>query len=61
MKTVIIALPVDDDTDIFDVQAVVAQAFPTGGDDRRDCCVYESAQALADDLGLVPDEEVITL
>lgn len=55
MRTIVIALPVDDDVDIFDVQDVIAAAFPTGGDDSRDCVVYESASALADDLGYVLD------
>lgn len=51
-RVVIIALPVDDDnTDIFDVQERINEAFPTGGDDSLDSAVYESAHALADDLG----------
>jgi hypothetical protein len=61
MRTVIVALPVDDDDDIFDVAERIAQTFPTNDDDSRDAVVYESFAAIADDLGYVPDESTLTL
>lgn len=52
MKTVIIALPVEDDTDIFEIQDVINEAFPSGEDDSRNCVVYQGVEALMHDLGL---------
>ena len=58
MKIIIIALPVPEDTDIFEVQDVVNVAltptFNPGADedDSVDSVVYESADALLDDLGI---------
>jgi hypothetical protein len=64
MKTVIIALPVDDDADIYEIGEVIDRAADEwdnrgradGDDDAAQCCVFEDANALAEDLGLVPDE-----
>lgn len=50
MKTIIIAMPVPDDTDIFEITDAMNAAFPPASD-AADCVVYESANALADDLG----------
>ena len=69
MKTVIIALPVDDDADIYEIGGVIDQAADEfdgrgraeGENDDAMCCVYEDADALAEDLGLVKDESVIVL
>lgn len=51
MKTVIIALPVDDDADIFQIAQQMNEAFPHVYD-ADDCAVYESVAALLDDLGI---------
>lgn len=50
MKTVIIALPVEDDADIFEIAERMNEAFPSGGDDSRDCVVFEDVAALLETL-----------
>lgn len=50
MKTVIIAMPVADDIDIFTLAGEINGAFPPASD-AEECVVYENAHALADDLG----------
>lgn len=57
VKTVIIALPVPEDTDIFNVQEEVTEAFPPRND-SEDCCVYENVDALLDDLGFYVVETI---
>lgn len=58
MKTIIIALPVPEDTDIFDVQENVSDLItaiyhgPFSEDDSVEPVVYEDADALLDDLGI---------
>jgi hypothetical protein len=57
MRTVIVALPVHDDADIFDISDQIDRAMADAGirdhdDDRYDSCVFEDVHALMRDLSI---------
>lgn len=58
MKTVIIAMPVPDDADIFEIADQINEAFLPESDEEE-CVVYENVAALLDDLGIEPEVDII--